>query len=89
MDILLYLTKNDGVGVHLKNIIERLPLGEKLEVYNSIETFDVRLRNTLYEGAIARNVNQKLTPCDNRILTPYDLNVSSPIAIRARFLSGY
>ncbi|MCP4575952.1 MAG: hypothetical protein GY846_06685 [Deltaproteobacteria bacterium] len=53
MDILLYLSKKDGVGAQLKSIIESLPFGEKLEVYNSIESLDIRLRNTLYKGAIA------------------------------------
>ncbi|MCP4575956.1 MAG: hypothetical protein GY846_06705 [Deltaproteobacteria bacterium] len=53
MDILLYLSKKDGVGAQLKSIIESLPFGEKLEVYNSIESLDIRLRNTLYEAAIA------------------------------------
>jgi hypothetical protein len=53
MDILLYWTKEDGVGLHLKKVIESLPLGETLEVYNSIKSLDVRLRNTRYGGAIA------------------------------------
>jgi hypothetical protein len=53
MDILLYLSIKDGVGAQLKNIIESLPFGEKLEVYNAIASLDIRLRNTLYKGAIA------------------------------------
>ena len=31
----------------------------------------------------SRNVNRKMTPCDNPILTPYDLNINLPIAIKA------
>ena len=53
MDILLYLNKEDGVGIHLKKAIESLSFGERLEIYDSIKTFGARLRSTLYEGAIA------------------------------------
>ena len=53
MDILLYTKKENRAGMHLRRVIESLVFEGNTEVYDSIETFGIRLRQTLREEAIA------------------------------------